>query len=65
MPFFRWLVLGGVHFGPDPDVGGADKHPHYVGRREGVYKNTKLLFYNHSLGFAKSHIWKFRISVSG
>lgn len=37
VPLSRWLVLRGVHFGPGPDAGGADKCPDYVGGGEGVY----------------------------
>lgn len=37
MPLSRWLVFGGVHFGPRPDAGGADKRPGDAGGGEGVY----------------------------
>lgn len=59
VPLSRWLVLGGVHSGPGPDAGGADKRPDYVGGREGVYWVVELLSSHPFSGVAESHIWKF------
>lgn len=37
MPLSRWLVFGGVLFGPRQDVGGADGHPSNGGGGNGMY----------------------------